>query len=791
MKIALAGNPNTGKTTLFNALTGLNQYIGNWPGVTVEKKIGKLKKDTNIEVVDLPGVYSLSPYSPEEGIARDFLVNGKPDVIINIIDSTNIERNLYLTSQFLELGIPVVLALNMVDVLNKSGIEINSKKLSDIIGCPVIEITALKNQGIDEVVEEAIKEGKKNKNIKRFIFNSSIENVLSNIEKIIPEDISDEQRDFYTIKIFEKDLKVLEQLDLDQEKLKDINNQIKEVEEKYDDDSESLIIDGRYSYIEKIIPEFVKKTKHIETPSEKIDKIVTNRILGLPIFILVMFSVYFISVTTVGSWVTDFVNEGVFGDGFFLFSKGRTEYEEALENYELAQDIILTYEMDNPEDINKKVTVRFINEDGEEEEFYVDYRDYREALEVEDPDPDTFGTFIPGIPVLLKEWLVSVDCALWLQELLLDGIVSGVGAVLGFVPQIFVLFFLLAFLESCGYMARVAFILDRLFRKFGLSGKSFIPMLIGTGCGVPGIMASRTIENEANRRMTIITTTFIPCSAKLPVIALISGALFAGVWWVAPSAYLIGAFSIIASGIMLKKTKPFRSEETPFVMELPAYHWPRLSSLLNSTWERGWSFIKKAGTIILLATIIIWLLSNFGFANGKLQMVSMNDSILAMLGQGLSVLFAPLGWGNWQATVAALTGLIAKENIVGTFGVLFGGFNESAESGWQVWSNLQGIFSPLAGFSFLIFNLLCAPCFAAIGAIRREMNSWKWTLFAVAYQCGFAYAISLIIYQIGSWFYGGGNVYGTILAIFIILFLLYMLFKPVKKDAYIPNINVT
>ncbi len=789
IKIALAGNPNCGKTTLFNNLTGSNQFVGNWPGVTVEKKEGRLKHNKDVKIIDLPGIYSLSPYTLEEVIARDFLIEEKPDVIINIIDGTNLERNLYLTTQLKELGIPIVAALNMSDILQKQNDVINIDELSRLYDMPVVEISALKNIGLDELQKTATAYAGK-KAGKPVSFSPELEETLSKIEALLPATVPADKKRWYAIKLFERDEKVLEKIKLTPETSSKIDELIEAYEDRVDDDSESIVTDERYNAITSSINKVHKKDKTKKLSlSDKIDRVVTNRYLALPIFALVMFVVYFISVTTVGTWTTDFVNDGVFGDGFFLFGAGREHYEEALGEYDLAsQEIEAFEEMQASENLTpdqlKSATAQLdvYSDEGELEEVIpVDYATYLQAQDVPEPEPSQFGTFVPGIPVIVQNFLESVDCAEWLQGLILDGIIGGVGAVLGFVPQMFVLFFLLAFLEGCGYMARVAFVMDRIFRKFGLSGKSFIPMLIGTGCGVPGIMASRTIENERDRRMTIITTTFIPCGAKLPIIALIAGALFGGAWWVAPSAYLIGAFSIVLSGIILKKTSMFSGEPAPFVMELPPYHLPPLKNLLSSMWERGYSFIKKAGTIILLATTLVWFLSNFGFEDGRFGMVDMQQSMLAVLGSAISFIFIPLGWGTWQGAVATLTGLIAKENVVGTFGVLFGGMSDVAENGWQVWQNMQAVFTPAAAFSFLTFNLLCAPCFAAIGAIKREMNSTKWTLFAVAYQCVFAYCVSLVIYQFGAWIYGDGSILGTVIAVAVLAIAAYLAFRPAKQ----------
>lgn len=791
IRIALAGNPNSGKTTLFNALTGSNQFVGNWPGVTVEKKEGKLKKHSDVTIADLPGVYSLSPYTLEEVVARNYLLEERPDAILNIVDGTNLERNLYLTTQLTELGIPVVVAINMMDVVKKNGDKINIAELSRALGCKVVEISALKGTGVQEAAEAAVEAAKGAATVPQHSFSGAVEHALAHIEEAAVHDMPAEQQRWYAVKIFERDEKVLARLHLDKNLLAHIEEDIADAEKELDDDAESIITNERYVYIASILKSCYKK-KHTGqmTTSDKIDRIVTNRILALPIFAVVMFIVYFVSVSTVGDWATNWANDGVFGDGWHL--TGGSAYEEAVENYAEPAAVVEAFEgaaeeaeLNPAEASNLTATAYLYDDDGNvEKEIPVNFTVYEKAAAVEEPAPEDFGVWVPGIPVRIGNGLEKIHCAEWLQSLILDGIVSGVGAVLGFVPQMLVLFIFLAFLESCGYMARVAFVMDRIFRKFGLSGKSFIPMLIGTGCGVPGIMASRTIENERDRRMTIITTTFIPCGAKLPIIALIAGALFGGAWWVAPSAYFIGIAAIILSGIMLKKTKLFSGEPAPFVMELPAYHLPTVGNVLRSMWERAWSFIKKAGTVILLSSIILWFLQGFGTENGTFGMVEdINNSILAVIGSAIAWIFTPLGFGNWQSAVATITGLIAKENVVGTFGVLFGGFNEVAENGWQIWSNMRAVFSPLAAYSFLVFNLLCAPCFAAMGAIRREMHNGKWTAFAIGYQCVFAYAVSLVIYQLGLLFTGNGNVFGTIAAILIVAFFIFMLVRPEKDKS--------
>ena len=788
LRIALAGNPNCGKTTLFNALTGSNQFVGNWPGVTVEKKEGNLKKHNDVVITDLPGIYSLSPYTLEEVVARNYLITERPDAILNIIDGTNLERNLYLTTQLTELGIPVVVAINMMDVVKKNGDKINTEELSRELGCKVVEISALKGTGIMEAAEVAIDAAKNGKTVPMHTFSGTVEHALAHIEEATVHNLPEEQQRWYAIKIFERDDKVLEQVNLDKEISAHIETDIKAVEDELDDDAESIITNERYVYIGQIIKGcYKKKSAGKLSTSDKIDKVVTNRFAALPIFAVVMFLVYYIAVSTVGTFATDWANDGVFGDGWHLFGIGTSAYDDAMTDY--AAENVWTDEMISivdaatdkgvigAEDIHSAIE----DEDfGAFDEAYGSYADalaeegydiseiYETALGEEAegvPDPSEYGVWVPGIPVLAENGLEAINTPEWLNGLLLDGIIGGVGAVLGFVPQMLVLFILLAFLESCGYMARIAFVLDRIFRKFGLSGKSFIPMLIGTGCGVPGIMASRTIENERDRRMTIMTTTFIPCGAKLPIIALIASALFGGAWWVAPSAYFIGIAAIIISGIMLKKTKMFAGDPAPFVMELPAYHWPTVGNVLRSMWERAWSFIKKAGTIILLSSIIIWAGSCFGMMDGSFTFsteMELEDSALGMIGNALCWIFAPLGFGNIKATVATIMGLVAKEEVVGVFGVL----------------DFEGM-TRLAAYSFLVFNLLCAPCFAAIGAIKREMNSAKWTWFAIGYQCVFAYAISLMIYQFGSVFTGGLNVIGLIAAIAVLAVMIYMLF--IKK----------
>ena len=816
IRIALAGNPNCGKTTLFNALTGSNQYVGNWPGVTVEKKEGRLRKHDNVIIQDLPGIYSLSPYTLEEVVSRTYLVTERPDVILNIIDGTNLERNLYLTTQLTELGIPVVVAINMMDVVKKNGDRINLNELSRELGCKVVEISALKGTGIDAAAQAAIDAAKNTKTVPMHTFSGPVEHAIAHIEEAVVHNMPEEQQRWYAIKIFERDDKVLEQLSVPADVMQHIEADIKAAETELDDDSESIITNERYVYIASIIKScYKKKNKGGLSASDKIDKVVTNRWLGLPIFAAVMFLVYWIAMVAVGAPATDWANDGLFGDGWHLLGIDGG-YGELADEYATANDAVSGYYTLDLEDeafdadaalaemkavvpASDTATIQVEDEetlavndmtvyydavpDGANEDTtigmsYLDAVAYFEENGFDEPDPADYGVWVPGVPVLVGNLLEKANAAEWLSGLILDGIVAGVGAVLGFVPQMLVLFLMLAFLEACGYMSRIAFVLDRIFRKFGLSGKSFIPMLIGMGCGVPGIMASRTIENERDRRMTIMTTTFIPCGAKVPFIAMIAGALFGGSPWVSTSAYFIGMAAIIVSGIMLKKTKMFAGEPAPFVMELPAYHWPTLSNVLRSMWERGWSFIKKAGTIILLSTIFVWFTTYFGWVDGQFQMLSedqIDASILARIGSLIAWIFAPLGWGNWQAAVASITGLVAKENIVGTLGILYGGGEGT------VYQNLAAHFSGITGYSFLVFNLLCAPCFAAIGAIKREMNNPKWTWFAIGYQCGFAYVIALMINQFGKLFTGSVNVIGVIAAAALLVGMIYMLFKPYKE----------
>lgn len=850
MRVALAGNPNSGKTTLFNALTGSNQYVGNWPGVTVEKKGGKLKADKSIEITDLPGIYSLSPYTLEEVVARNFLIQEKPDAILNIVDGSNLERNLYLTTQLLEMGVPVVVAVNMMDVVRKRGDEIHAEQLAKELGCNVVEISALKNEGIDEVVN-CLKTIGSAAAPTPITFSAVVEEAISTIEGRLPSSVPTNLKRFYAIKLLEKDSKIAAAL----EGAPDVSDVIAKVEKESDDDTESVIINDRYSYISTIIDHCRSKNMASQlTTSDKIDRVVTNRILALPIFVVVMFLVYYISVSTVGTIATDWANDGVFGDGWYLGS-GQEQFDEVSEEFESAQESVDAFEAAAEEEDLDPASETFIedaeaagltatyesydDETGENETVEVDVDAYQEALDVlapyqgdqnaiaafeaaaieegldpesedfadeaadagiiatyvdengetqevdadtyaeevegSEPDPTEYGMWVPGIPVLVEQGLDSIGCADWLKALILDGIVAGVGAVLGFVPQMLVLFLLLAFLESCGYMARIAFILDRVFRRFGLSGKSFVPILIGTGCGVPGIMSSRTIENQNDRRMTVMTTTFIPCGAKLPIIALFAGAVFGGEWWVAPSTYFLGIIAILCSGVILKKTRFFAGDPAPFVMELPAYHLPTIGAVLRSMWERAWSFIKKAGTIILVACILIWFISSYGFVDGVFQAVEdQNDSILAIIGGAICWIFAPQGFGDWQAASATITGLIAKENVVSTFGILYDG-----DAGW--YANVQAAFTYASGYAFLAFNLLCAPCFAAMGAIKREMNNTKWFFAAIGYQCGIAWVVSLWIYQFAGLAVGevSFNVF-TVLAIATFIAFLWLLFRPNK-----------
>ena len=820
IRIALAGNPNCGKTTLFNTLTGSNQFVGNWPGVTVEKKEGKLKKHDDVTITDLPGIYSLSPYTLEEVVARNYLIGERPDAILNIIDGTNLERNLYLTTQLTEIGIPVVVAINMMDIVEKSGDKINTGELSRELGCPVVEISALKGTNCIKAAEAAIEAAKSGRTVPQHSFSGPVEHAIAHIEEAIVHDMPEEQQRWYALKVFERDDKVLEQLKLSDDVLRHVENDIKAAEEELDDDAESIITNERYVYIAGIIKGVYKKhSKDKLSNSDKIDKVITNRWLGLPIFAVVMFLVYYIAMITVGAAATDWANDNLFGDGWFLLGIGRGAYDEVAEEFAGANEVIngfIEYAEENgidteavaaaidaeSEDFDADNAIAAVKEFASQfdEDTVAEYTvideetmaddiaeatgaDLVEAVQVyeaygaAEPDPAECGPFVPGIPDIIGSGLEKIGCAEWLTGLILDGIVAGVGAVLGFVPQMLVLFFLLAFLESCGYMARIAFVLDRVFRKFGLSGKSFIPILVGTGCGVPGIMASRTIENERDRRMTIMTTTFIPCGAKTPFIAMIAGAIFGGSAWVATSAYFLGMGAIIVSGIILKKTKRFSGDPAPFVMELTPYHMPTLGALLRSMWERGWSFIKKAGTIILLSTILVWFTTYFGVVDGSLRMLAEDEldaSILAVIGNAIAWIFIPLGWGNWQAAVASITGLVAKENIVGTLGILYGG------SG-TVYSTMGAAFTQVSGYSFLVFNLLCAPCFAAIGAIKREMNSAKWTWFAIGYQCGFAYVCALIVNQLGNLFVGNANIIGVAAAAAVLVYGVYMLFRPYKE----------
>ena len=787
--IALAGNPNSGKTTLFNALTGSNQFVGNWPGVTVEKKEGKLKKHSDVKIMDLPGIYSLSPYTMEEVVARNYLIKERPDAILNIIDGTNLERNLYLTTQLVELGIPVVVAVNMMDVVKKNGDKINIEELSRHLGCKVMSISALKGDGVMDAAEEAVKAAKNGKTIPLHTFSGPVEHAIAHIEEAVVHDMPEEQQRWYAIKIFERDDKVLEQMNIPKDKMEHIEHDIKAAEKELDDDSESIITNERYVYIAEVIKScYKKKNAGKLSTSDKIDKVVTNRWLGLPIFFGIIFLVYWVAMVAVGTPITDWVNDNLFGDGFHLFGNdgGYAEVSEAYADASLIVDGYDVYVEENGTAPTGDFTYTTLDEETlevtEEVATLEDYEEAKLTIETigEEPDPADYGIWVPGIPALVEQGLDNAGAAEWLKSLILDGIIAGVGAVIGFLPQMLLLFLMLAFLEGCGYMARIAFVLDRIFRRFGLSGKSFIPMLVGVGCGVPGIMASRTIENERDRRMTVMTTTFIPCGAKLPFIGMVAGAIFGGSPWIATSAYFIGMAAIVISGIMLKKTKMFAGDPAPFVMELPAYHWPTPGNVLRSMWERGWSFIKKAGTVILLSTIAIWFLSRFGFTDTGFRMLDPEEldlSILAGIGHAISWIFAPLGWGNWQATVASITGLVAKENIVGTMGILYG------SSGMTAWQSLSLAFTGITGFSFLVFNLLCAPCFAAIGAIKREMNSAKWTWFAILYQCGFAYVIALMITQFGNAFTGNVNVIGLLFAIAALFVIIYMLFFKKYKEA--------
>ena len=826
LKIALAGNPNCGKTTLFNALTGSNQFVGNWPGVTVEKKEGKLKKSDGVVITDLPGIYSLSPYTLEEVVARNYLIEERPDAILNIIDGTNLERNLYLTTQLTELGIPVVIAINMMDIVKKNGDKINIEELSRELGCKVVEISALKGTGIKEAADAAVEAAKNGKTVPMHTFSGPVEHTIAHIEEAAVHNMPEEQQRWYAIKLFERDDKVIEKLNLDSAVMAHIDEDIKNVEKELDDDAESIITNERYVYIAELIKGcYKKKSAGKLTTSDKIDKVVTNRFAALPIFAVIMFLVYYISMVTVGTAATDWANDGLFGDGWHLFGIGSADYEDASGAYSDALEAVngfVTIEPDS-EDFEPGTaleTLKSYKPEGENPSVQIDVED-EETLEVsqltvyykeipanadkgttlgityldavkyfeeggesafEEPDPASYGVWVPGIPVLIEQGLDAVNCVDWLKGLILDGIVAGVGAVLGFVPQMLVLFILLAILEACGNMARITIVLDRIFRKFGLSGKSFIPILVGTGCGIPGIMASRTIENERDRRMTIMTTTFIPCGAKVPFISMVAGAIFGGAAWVATSAYFVGMAAIIISGIMLKKTKMFSGDPAPFVMELPAYHVPAWGNFIRATWESCWSFIKRAGSVILAATVVLWFLQGFGFEDGVFGMVEDQDnSILAAVASAIAWIFAPQGFGNWRATVASISGLIAKENVVGTLGVLYHFGGELSENGDEIWGEVANDYTAISAYSFMIFNLLCAPCFAAMGAIKREMNNGKWTAIAIGYMCLLAYCASLVVYQIGGLITGevGFNIF-TIVAVAIIVFTIYMLVRPNK-----------
>lgn len=809
IRIALAGNPNSGKTTVFNALTGSSQHVGNWPGVTVEKKDGKLKGRSDVIIQDLPGIYSLSPYTLEEVVSRNYLVQNRPDAIINIVDASNLDRNLYLTTQLLEIGIPVVVALNMIDVVKKRGDRINVKKLSEKLGCPVVETAAINDEGLQTAVDKAIElAGAKIAPDHTLIFSEQTNAAIHQISARLQDNVPAANLMWYSVKTFERDQKTAEQLSLSLEKRQLIDKIITGREAAAGEDSENIITNERYAYIDGLMDEVLHKNSVGDQLTEKIDNVVTNRFLALPIFAVVMFLIYYISISTVGSLLTDWVNDGVFGDGWRLFGVGTAAYEEAAGDYDLAQQEIDAYIAAAAEagidtaaaetaleegtlessaltalaaDANAAgvaANVEILDEETEEvvETVPVDAGAFTEALSVAEPDPAEFGMWIPGIPVLIGDLLAAINCADWLQSLVLDGIVAGVGAVLGFIPQMMVLFILLGILEDCGYMSRVAFIMDRLFRRFGLSGKNFIPMLVATGCGVPGVMATRTIENESDRKMAVMTTTFMPCGAKLPIIALISGALFANSAWVAPTTYFIGIAAIALTGVMLKKTKAFAGDPSPFVLELPSYHMPRPKNILLHMWERSKAFVKKACTIIMLSTIVLWFLGSY---NTALQPVDTADSILADAGQTVAPVFTPLGWGDqWEAAVGTVTGLIAKENVVATFGSLYAGLDEVSEDGQELWEIMAGKFTPLAAFSFMLFNLLCAPCFAAIGAINREMPNRRWTLFAVAYQCGLAYVVSLIVYQLGTYITGGGFGAGTAVALILLAGLIFLVFRP-------------